>query len=100
MIASENVDENAPTRKSGIQPQGSTTVVTDPSLVISGKGSPLLTNQGGFVTNPSVIPIGANTVIAVRFDYRILSPATTDRVISAWLQLAGTTDTQLRVTIS
>ncbi|MBZ5676419.1 MAG: hypothetical protein LAP61_19430 [Acidobacteriia bacterium] len=98
MIASENAEANAPTLKSGIQPQGGATVI-DPSLVISGKGSLLLTNQGGFVTNPSVVPIGANTVYTLQFDYRILSPTTSTQVFNASFQPAGTTDPQLQVTI-
>ena len=98
-IASENAEGTGPTLKSGIQLQGAATVVTDPSSVISGKGSLLLSNRGGFVTDPSVIPIGANTVYTIKFDYRIVSPTTSNQVFSAWFQPAGTTDQQLQVTI-
>jgi uncharacterized protein (TIGR03437 family) len=98
VIASENAEGTAPTLKSGIQLQGAT-VTTDPSLVIFGKGSLLLSSRGGFVTNPSVIPMGANTVYTIQFDYRILSPTTTDNVFYAWFQPAGTTDQQSQVTI-
>ena len=99
VIAFENAEGTGPTLKSGIQLQGPATVVTDPSLVISGKGSLLLSNGGGFVTNPSVISIGANTVFTIQFDYRIVSPATSSQVFSALFQPAGTTDPQLQVTI-
>ena len=99
VIASENAEGTGPTLKSGIQPQGGATVVTDPSLVISGKASLLLTNFGGFVTNPSIMPMGANTVYTIKFDYRIVSPTTSNQVFNAWLQPAGTTDQQQQVTI-
>jgi uncharacterized protein (TIGR03437 family) len=98
VIASENAEGTAPTLKSGIQLQGAT-VTTDPSMVISGKGSLLLNNRGGFVTDPSVIPIGPNNVYAIKFDYRILSPTTADNVFYAWFQPAGATDQQSQVTI-
>ncbi len=98
VIATENAEGTAPTLKSGIQLQGAT-VTTDPSLVISGKGSLLLNNRGGFTTDPSVIPLGANTVYTIKFDYRILSPTTVDNVFYAWFQPAGTTDQQSQVTI-
>ena len=99
VIASENAEGIGPTLKPGIQLQGSASVVSDPSLLISGAGSVLLNNGGGFVTVPSVIPIGANTVITIQFDYRIISPTTTNQVVSISLQPAGTTDVQLQVTI-
>lgn len=98
MIASENTEGTSPASKAGIQAQGAT-VATDPSLVISGKGSLLLNNQGGFVTTPSVISIGPNTVYTIQFDYRILSPATSTEVFNASFQPAGSTDPQRQVTI-
>jgi uncharacterized protein (TIGR03437 family) len=98
VIAAENAEGTRPTLKSGIQLQGAT-VVTDPSLVISGKGSVLLNNQGGFITNPAVVPIGANTVYTIKFDYRIVSPGTADTLFFIWFQPAGTTDQQLQVGI-
>ncbi len=98
VIASENAEGTSQAPKPGIQSQGAT-VVTDPSLVISGKGSLLLNNQGGFVTNPSVISIGANTVYTIQFDYRILSPTTSSQVFNASFQPAGSADPQQQVTI-
>lgn len=98
VIASENAEGTAPTLKSGIQLQGAT-VVTDPTSVISGKASLLLSNRDGFVTDPSMIPMTANTVYTIQFDYRILSPPTVDNVFYAWFQPAGTTDQQSQVTI-
>jgi hypothetical protein len=98
LIASENAEGTAPTLKSGIQPQGAT-ATTDPSLLISGKASLLLNNRGGFVTDPSVIPMAANTVYTIQFDYRIVSPPTVGYVFYAWFQPAGTTDQQSQVTI-
>lgn len=99
VIASENAERTGPTLKSGIQLQGGATVVTDPSLVISGKASLLLNNQGGLATDPSVIPIGADTVYTIKFDYQIVSPTTDNQVLHAAFQPAGTTDQQLQVTI-
>jgi uncharacterized protein (TIGR03437 family) len=99
VIAFENAEGTGPTLKSGIQLQGGTVVTTNPSLVISGKASLLLNNRGGFVTDPSVISCGANTVYTIKFDYRIVSPPTVDSVFYAWFQPAGATDPQLQVTI-
>jgi hypothetical protein len=97
VIAFENAEGTAPTLKSGIQLQGGAAVVTDPSQVISGVASLLLGDTGGFVTDPSVIPIGANTVYTIKFDYRIVSPGTGDSLFSVCLQPVGTTDSQLQV---
>ena len=99
VIAAENAEGTAPALKSGIQLQGGARVVTDPSQVISGKGSLLLSNQGGLVTNPSAISMGANTVFTIQFDYRIVSPGTGDRLFYIWFQPVGTTDQQEQVSL-
>jgi len=90
VVVSENAEAIAPTLKSGIQLQGGAVVTTDPSLVIAGKGSLLLNNRGGFVTDPSAIPLGANAVYTIKFDYRIVSPTTVDDVLYAvpWREAA------------
>ncbi|HLK49294.1 MAG TPA: IPT/TIG domain-containing protein [Bryobacteraceae bacterium] len=98
VIAFENGEKTAPTLKSGIQLQGAT-VTTDPSRVISGKASLLLNNPGGFITDPFVIPIGANTIYTIKFDYRIISPGTADTLFYLWFQPTGTTDQASQVVI-
>lgn len=97
VIASENAEDTGPTLKSGLQLQGAT-VIADPSLVISGKGSLLLNNRGGFVTDSSVIPIGANTVYSIKLTIGFFRRPV-DVVFYAWLQPAGSTDQHSQVTI-
>lgn len=99
VIAAENAEGTGPSLKAGIQPQGSASAVTEPSLVISGKASLLLTNGGGLVTSPPLIPMGANNVHTIRFDYRIVSPPSAGPVFYAGFQPAGTTDPQQQVSI-
>ena len=87
-----------PTTNAGVQLQGSS-VITDASLVIAGRSSLLITNRGGFVSIPAVLPLAGNTVYTIRFDYRIVAPATTSEVFYAWFQPAGTADSRLSITI-
>ncbi len=98
VTAAEDAEAIAPTLKSGLQLQNAT-VTTDPSQVISGKGSVLLNNGGGFVTNPTKVPLAGNTVYTIKFDYRITSRGNSDALFSAWLQPEGTTDPLLQVTL-
>ncbi|HEY4363805.1 MAG TPA: hypothetical protein VGN17_22750 [Bryobacteraceae bacterium] len=98
-IYSDDIESGTgPTVKAGLQLQG-TTVITDPSQVIAGKGSLLLSNRGGFVSDPAVLSFAGNTVYTIKFDYRIVSPPTVDAVFYAWFEPMGATDPKLSITL-
>jgi uncharacterized protein (TIGR03437 family) len=91
--------KTGPSANAGLQLQGSS-VITDPSLVIAGNSSLLISNRGGFVSVPAVLPLAGNTVYTIQFDYRIVAPTTTTaEVFYAWFQPTGTTDSHLSITI-
>jgi hypothetical protein len=99
LIVSENAEGVGPVLKSGFQLQGPATLVTDPSQVISGNASVLLNNQATFATNPTVLPLAANTVYTIQFDYRIVSTGSGDGIFYAYFQPVGTKDAQSQVAL-
>jgi uncharacterized protein (TIGR03437 family) len=90
VIASENAEGTAPTVGPGLQLQNGASVVTDPTLVVSGQASIRLTNYGAIATNPTTLPLSANTIYIVQLQYHTLSPGSSDQVLNPWLQPAGT----------
>ncbi|HLH32640.1 MAG TPA: hypothetical protein VKY31_15680, partial [Terriglobia bacterium] len=87
-VASENAERTGPMLGSGLVLNGGS-IVTDPSLVLSGKASIRLQNGGGFQTNPATLPLSANTTYILEFQYRILNPGSGTQTLGASFQPAG-----------
>ena len=91
----------APTLGPGLQLSHGASVTSDPSLVITGNASIRLKNYAAVATNPSALPLSANTTYIVEFRYQILNYGTSP--YSAVLQLnlppAGTADLTAQVDV-
>src|SRR5579872_5625759 len=64
-------------------------IISDPSLVIGGKSSLRMNNNGQIATNPSVVPIAANSVYLVEFQYHLLASGSLNNPVYVWFEPAG-----------
>jgi hypothetical protein len=99
VVASENAEQQAPGIGSGLRLLNSS-VTSDPSLVISGKGSVRLTNSGIIASSSAGLQLLGNTPYIVEFQYRMLKPGSPDNSLYLRLQPTGTDDQQLQVSLS
>jgi hypothetical protein len=95
-VATEDAELMAPGLLPGLH-QGAVTVTTDPNEVIDGNASLLLSQYGSLETDSSILPLAADTIYIIEFDYQILDPGTHDEVITMAFQPVETTDWTLQV---
>jgi hypothetical protein len=99
VAASENAEQLAPGIGSGLR-LISSSITSDPALVISGKASIRLTNSGTIASSSAGLQLLGNTPYIVEFQYRILKPGTSDDSLFLRLLPAGSNDGQLQVSLS
>ena len=79
---------------------GCSTITSDPSLVIAGKSSLRLNNNGRVSTDPTVLTLSGNTTYIIEFQYHIINYGPYSDVLHLDFYPDGSTDEQAKIQLS